>query len=370
METFFSESPLWYEKIGRIHALLERVKVSEDQHGDILRLRKLSRILTVHASTAIEGNRLSPGQVRDVVNGKPVIGPAKDIKEVQNAWAAYDKLGSLDPWSRESLLSAHALMTDGLIWESGRFRSVDVAVVGSNKVVLHRGADPADVPGLVAELFEWGKQSLIHPLIKSSAVHFMLEYIHPFRDGNGRIGRLWQTLILSRWNQAFAWLPVETLIHYNQAWYYQALQESHAGGLDCRPFIDCMLDVINNSMYKYIDVATETMAGGAVIRETEPLGFSEGPGDPLIGLIRRHDPENDLINDPINRNDPINNRENDLIKLIPSLLRADPSLTYDELAAKTGKSAVTVKRCIQHLKARGVLVRVGSKKTGRWEVRG
>jgi Fic family protein len=188
--------------------LLERVKISEEQSGDVLYLRKLNRILSVHASTAIEGNQLTLGQVTDVVNGKPVWGPPKDIKEVQNAWHAYNEIPGYAPWVVDDLLRAHAHLTDTLIGESGQFRSGGVAVVGSDGALLHRGALSAQVPDPVAQLLDWGKTSEAHPLIKSSAVHYRLEYIHPFRDGNGRIGRLWQTLILSQWNPLFAWMSV------------------------------------------------------------------------------------------------------------------------------------------------------------------
>ncbi|MDR3283217.1 MAG: Fic family protein [Candidatus Methanoplasma sp.] len=333
MSNFYTESPLWHEKIGDIHALLERVKINEErfreQNGDVLRLRKLSRIMSIHASTAIEGNRLSLSQVSDVINGVPVWGPPKDVKEVQNAWQAYNGLDSYDPWSADDLLGAHSLMTSELIGESGTFRSVDVAVMRSDGIVIHRGANPASVPCLVAELFDWGRESPAHPLIKSSAVHFMLEHIHPFRDGNGRIGRLWQTLILSKWNPLFAWMPIETLVHYNQALYYKALQDSHSNGVDCRPFIDCMLDMIENSMYKYIDVATETAYD------------SDG-----------------YVNEPVN----------EPVKMILVLMRRYPQITYDELAERAGKSRSTVLRIVRQLKEQQRIVRVGSDKNGHWEV--
>jgi Fic family protein len=265
LEKFFTEDPKWHEKIGAIHALLERVKISEEQSGDVLHLRKLNRILSVHASTAIEGNQLTLGQVTDVINGKPVWGPPKDIKEVQNAWHAYNEMPGYTPWSVDDLLRAHAHLTDTLIGESGQFRSGGVAVVGSDGTLLHRGALSSQVPrpcraapGLGANQ----RSASAHQEFRRS---LRLEYIHPFRDGNGRIGRLWQTLILAQWNPLFAWMPMETLVHHNQALYYKALQDSHAGAqVDCRPFIDFMLDAIANSLYKYIDVAAQTVVDAPV----------------------------------------------------------------------------------------------------------
>ncbi|GHV45619.1 cell filamentation protein Fic [Spirochaetia bacterium] len=339
MNNFYTESPLWHEKIGSIHALLERVKISEEQSGDVLRLRKLNRIMSIHASTAIEGNRLTLGQVTDIINGIPVLGPQKDIKEVQNAWQAYNELTRFDPWDVGDLLDAHALMTNELIGESGAFRTVDVAVVRSDGAVMHRGATPASVPHLVEELLDWGRGSKAHPLIKSSAVHFMLEHIHPFRDGNGRIGRLWQTLVLSKWNPLFAWMPVETLVHYNQALYYKtlqmsALQDSHKNDVDCRPFIDFMLDVIENSLYKYVDIASST----EVLPETvADVGVNVGVN---VGV------------------------KYDIIKK----LKEQPAFTAQELAAMLNRSPRTIERHIKELRERGVLVRVGSDKSGYWQV--
>ena len=332
LEKFYTDDPRWYEMIGGIHALLERVKISEEQSGDVLHLRKLSRILSIHASTAIEGNRLTLAQVTDVINGKPVWGPPKDIREVQNAWRAYNAMTGYDPWSVSDLLLAHAHLTDTLIGESGQFRTVGVAVVRGDGVVLHRGSPTEQVPALVEQLLYWGKTSEAHPLIKSSAVHYMLEHIHPFRDGNGRIGRLWQTLILSRWNPLFAWMPVETLVHHNQALYYKALQDSHAGAVDCHPFISFMLDAIGNSLYKYIDVATQTTL------DVPPnvgvnVGVSVGVNDQILDLLRQ-----------------------------------DPWLSAKELASLLDKSSRTIERRLKMLREQGRLRRVGSDKAGRWEV--
>lgn len=331
LEQFYTDDPHWHEKIGDIHALLERVKISEEQSGDVLHLHKLSRILSIHASTAIEGNRLTLGQVADVIDGKPVWGPPKDIKEVQNAWLAYNEMIRYDPWSVRDLLQAHAHLTDTLIGESGQFRTVGVAVVRGDGVVMHRGSPAEQVPALVEQLLHWGKTSEAHPLIKSSAVHYMLEHIHPFRDGNGRIGRLWQTLVLSRWNPLFAWMPVETLVHHNQALYYQALQESHAGAVDCRPFISFMLDAIGNSLYRYIDIATETIADAGV---------------------------NDTVNDTVY----------ELSWRILAMLRDNPRATASVMASALQVSESTVKRHLKKLREQGLLRRVGSDKTGHWEV--
>jgi Fic family protein len=332
---FYTESPAWHEKIGAIHALLERVKISEEQSGDVLHLRRRNRILSIHASTAIEGNQLTLSQVTDVINGKPVWGSPKDIQEVQNAWNAYNEMPGYDPWSVSDLLRAHAHLTESLIGESGHFRSVGVAVVGSDGLPLHRGAPSAQVPALIEQLLDWGKGSPAHPLIKSSAVHYRLEYIHPFRDGNGRIGRLWQTLILAQWNPLFAWMPIETLVHHNQALYYQALQDSHAGAVDCRPFIDFMLDAIANSLYQFIDVATQTVA--------------DAPADVPVNV-------------------PVNVPVKEVSGKVLVLLRANPKATAEKMASALGVTDKTIKRHLKALREQGLIRRVGSDKTGHWEI--
>ena len=176
-------------------------------------LRRINRIRTIHGSLAIEQNTLSLEQVTAVLNGKQVLASPKDIAEVKNAYEIYERLDELDPYSADDLLMAHGIMTQGLVKESGVFRSRPVGVVDQEGRVLHIGTLPNYVPDLVMELLDWVKGSDIHMLIRSCVFHYELELIHPFADGNGRIGRLWHTLLLSKWNPAFAWLPVESMVY-------------------------------------------------------------------------------------------------------------------------------------------------------------
>lgn len=170
-------------------------------------LRRANRIRTIHGSLAIEQNTLSLEQVTAVLNGKHVLAPPKDIAEVKNAYEIYDLLDELDPYSVDDLLLAHGIMTRGLVEESGMFRSRPVGVVDSEGHVLHFGTLPQYVPDLVLELLDWVKTSDVHILIRSCVFHYELELIHPFADGNGRVGRLWHTLLLSKWNPALETEP-------------------------------------------------------------------------------------------------------------------------------------------------------------------
>ena len=170
-------------------------------------LRRSNRIRTIHGSLAIEQNTLSLEQVTAVLNGKHVLAPPKDIAEVKNAYEIYERLDELNPYSVDDLLIAHSIMTRGLVEESGIFRTRPVGVVDSEGRVLHFGTLPQYVPNLIIELLDWAKNSEVHMLIRSCVFHYELELIHPFADGNGRVGRLWHTLLLSKWNPAFAWIP-------------------------------------------------------------------------------------------------------------------------------------------------------------------
>lgn len=214
-------------------------------------LRRSNRIRTIHGSLAIEQNTLSLEQVTAVLNGKHVLAPPKDIAEVKNAYEIYDRLEDLDPYSVDDLLTAHGIMMRGLVEESGMFRTRPVGVVDSEGHVLHFGTLPQYVPDLVMELLDWVKNSPVHMLVRSCVFHYELELIHPFADGNGRVGRLWHTLLLSKWNTAFAWLPVESIIHDRQQEYYNAINASNNEG-ESTIFIEFMLSAIKMALTEAI----------------------------------------------------------------------------------------------------------------------
>lgn len=225
-------------------------------------LRRTNRIRTIHGSLAIEQNTLSLEQVTAVLNGKQVLAPPKDIAEVKNAYEIYERLEELDPYSVDDLLTAHGIMTRGLVDESGVFRSKPVGVVDQEGHVLHFGTLPQYVPDLVMELLDWVKNSDVHMLIRSCVFHYEFELIHPFADGNGRVGRLWHTLLLSKWNPAFAWLPVESMIHARQPEYYAAINASNDAG-ESTEFIEFMLSAIKASLIDAIYTSDE-MSDGAM----------------------------------------------------------------------------------------------------------
>ena len=229
-------------------------------------LRRTNRIRTIHGSLAIEQNTLSLEQVTAVLNGKQVLAPPKDIAEVKNAYEIYERLDELDPYSVDDLLTAHGIMTRGLVDESGVFRSKPVGVVDQEGHVLHFGTLPQYVPNLVMELLDWVKNSDVHMLMRSCVFHYEFELIHPFANGNGRVGRLWHTLLLSKWNPAFAWLPVESIIHDRQQEYYEAINASNNAG-ESTVFIEFMLSAIKASLMDAINTSDE-MSDGAMDKAT------------------------------------------------------------------------------------------------------
>ena len=240
-------------------------------------LRRTNRIRTIHGSLAIEQNTLSLEQVTAVLNGRQVLAPPKDIAEVKNAYEIYEHLDQLNPYSVDDLLTAHGVMTRGLVEESGVFRSRPVGVVDKDGHILHFGTLPEYVPSLVMELLDWVRDSDVHILIRGCVFHYEFELIHPFVDGNGRVGRLWHTLLLSTWNPAFAWLPVESMIYAHQQEYYAAINASNEAG-ESTVFIEFMLSTIQASLMDAIRTSDEMSDGKtnkAAIRRKQIKMFLE-----------------------------------------------------------------------------------------------
>lgn len=291
----------------------------------IQHLRKDNKIHTVHSSLAIENNQLSEEQVSAWLNGQRIFGKQKDILEVQNAFRVYDLLSSLDPYSEEDFLKAHAILTENLVPHSGNYRNIQVGVF-QGEAVIHMGS-PADlVPQLMKQLFSWLKTSGTHPLIKSCVFHYEMVFIHPFEDGNGRMARLWQSNILRAWNPLFEFLPVETLVYENQEAYYGSIQASdHAG--DSTAFIEFMLKMITEA---------------------------------LIAAIQNTNDVNDEVNHDVNKQD--------IAARILDLIQADPKIRIKEISQKLNVSASTVDRKIADMKKNGILSRKGSKRNGVWMI--
>ena len=217
-------TPALLNRVAAIAEALGRWSARQDSQPSP-RLRRENRIHTIQASLAIEQNSLSIEQVSALFDGQRVIGPARDIQEVRNAIAAYDALPRWDPANHEHLLAAHGLLMAGLIDAPGRFLRGGVGIYRGDQLV-HMAPPAARVPGLVGDLLAWLAASAWHPLLVSCVAHYELEFIHPFADGNGRLDRLWQTLILSRWNPLLAWLPIEEVIRSRQQGYDESLGQA------------------------------------------------------------------------------------------------------------------------------------------------
>ncbi len=218
------------------------------------RLRRVNRIKSIHSSLAIENNTLSLEQVTDVIDGKRVFGPNEDIVAVQNANLAYRELENVNPYSINDLLKVHEIMMNGLANEAGKIRTGQVGVYNEHGKVVHFAPPAEFVPEQLGQLFDWIKTSPANMLIKSSVFHYEFEFIHPFRDGNGRMGRLWQTVLLASWKPIFAWIPIESIIKDNQEDYYNAITLSTSQAKS-NIFIVFMLDVINKAIK---DIITDT----------------------------------------------------------------------------------------------------------------
>lgn len=300
--------------IAEISALLERhTIVTESEHSVMLR-----KVKTIHSSLAIEGNTLSEDEVRDIINGKNIIAPLRQIQEVKNAIRVYDFYSQLNPFSEKDLLRAHGIMMESLTDDAGRYRNGGVGVFDNNRL-LHMAPPPQRVPELMRNLFSWLKKSCDHLLIRSCVFHYEFEFIHPFSDGNGRMGRLWQSLILGRLNPLFEYLPIENMVFANQQEYYDAIAKSSNEG-QSGPFIDFML------------------------RE-------------IWGALK-----NNYMGEVPNK------VPNKLELAILRLLRENPRMTRIEIAQKLGITDSGIKKTIAKLKSVGWLERRGSNKAGYWVV--
>jgi Fic family protein len=212
-------------------------------------LRKDNRIITIHSSLWIEANSLTLEQVTDIVDGKRVAGPQKDITEVKNAITAYDELLERNPYKEEDLLQQHGLLMNGLIENAGKYRNAGVGVF-SGETPIHIAPPHQRVPELMSQLLEWTRSAKLPQVVKSCIFHYEFEFIHPFSDGNGRMGRMWQTLLLYQENPVFAWLPVESIIARDQQEYYRALRRSTHHN-DCGIFAQFMLSAIKQSTAEF-----------------------------------------------------------------------------------------------------------------------
>ena len=225
------------EKIGRITASRN---LEAKPH-----LRRNNKIKSIHSSLKIEANSLTLGQVRDVINGRTVLGEQKEIQEVKNAYTAYEHLSEIDPYDIRRLKEFHGIMTKYLVDESGEFRLGEEGVFNGNQCIFM--APPARlVPQLMDELFIWMKEAkdTVHPLILSSVFHYEFVFIHPFSDGNGRMARLWHTAILAKWKPVFEYIPIESQIERFQDEYYEAISRCHVAG-ESTIFIEFMLTQID-----------------------------------------------------------------------------------------------------------------------------
>ena len=263
----FTVSAAAISMVAEISALIERYTITQEA-ADSLKLRRANKIKTIQSTLAIEGNTLSLKQVTDIIDGKRVVAPLREIQEVKNAIAAYDLFSELDPFSVPDLLKTHNVIMTALIEEPGKFRKGGVGV-SDGKQIVHIAPPTALVPGQIKDLFHWLKSAPDHLLIKSCVFHYEFEFIHPFADGSGRLGRLWQSLILTQLNPVFQTLPVETMVHDNQPEYYRAINASSAKN-DCGIFVDFMLNEILNALNQHIS------------------GTSIETGNPVLDFIINH----------------------------------------------------------------------------------
>ena len=284
-------------------------------------LRRKSRIRSIHSSLAIENNQLSLFQVEDVINGKMVIGDQKDIQEVKNAYEAYEQIDKVNPYSVEDLKKIHGILTFLVEKDAGKFRNHGEAVYDGN-VEIFMAPPHRLVPTLMDNLFNWMNEvkDTINPLILSSVFHYEFVFIHPFSDGNGRTARIWQTAILSHWEKAFTYLPIESMIKKSQNEYYKVIDNCNKAG-NATEFIEFMLKMIDDT----IDEITKTTTQETAQETTQ--------------------------------------------EKILKLIKSNPSITQTQMAKVLGITRDGVSYNIKQLKDNGISERVGATKNGYWIVK-
>jgi Fic family protein len=271
------------ERVGRLSA--------EQPGGLTPQLRRGNRIRTIQASLAIENNTLSVEQVTAVLDGKRVLGLPREIQEVRNAFAAYEAMAGWQAERRADLLAAHGLLMHGLLDNAGRLRSGGVGIYRGERL-LHMAPPAGRVGQLIDDLLQWLRYTELHPLIASCVFHYEFEFIHPFADGNGRMGRLWQTLMLSRWRPVLAFLPVETVIRDQQADYYEALAAADKAA-EATPFVEFMLEALRQALLEseqtdqvseqvsdQVEKLLQALPAGEILKASElmkRLGLSHRP---------------------------------------------------------------------------------------------
>lgn len=321
--TRFVPSEKTLRLVMEIAAALERYRIVMEGPSGVY-LRKLNHIRTIRGTTAIEGNTLSEEEVTAIIAGKRVAGSRREIDEIKGAHAAYSKISEFNPLDSSALLKAHAIMTKNLVKSPGKWRKCNVGVFNARGEAMHHAPPWDHVPFLMNDLFKWLKRSKEVPLVKSCIFHFVFETIHPFSDGNGRIGRFWQTVILGKWNRLFYALPIENMVLTHQRKYYKSLNESQKKS-DAGAFVDFMLDMI--------------------FRTLKAKGDLKGGKKKVVSKGGKKTTE----------------------KLI-EMMRKNPKVTLAEMVSELGISRSAIQKHILRLKNAQIVRRVGPDKGGEWKV--
>ena len=284
-------------------------------------LRRKTRIRSIHSSLAIENNQLSLFQVEDVINGKMVIGEQKDIQEVKNAYKAYEQIDKMNPYSVDDLKKIHGILTFLIEKDSGKFRNHG-EVVYDGDVEIFMAPPHKMVPTLMDNLFNWmiENKDKVNPLILSSVFHYEFVFIHPFGDGNGRTARIWQTAILSNWEKAFTYLPIESMIKKNQDEYYKVIDTCNKAG-NSTEFIEFMLKMINDTIDETSKITTQETT-----RKTT---------------------------------------QEKILKLIKN----NPNITQTQMATALGLTRDGISYNIKQMKENNIIERIGATKNGKWIIK-